>query len=377
MAKWSIKKHKALKGETYYSIAAQHKTAVSVLRALNTYKDKEIPTSAEVKWMSETEYRYYLKDKALSQKKTSTTKASSTAATTTSNTGKYFEGMEVKAGQDGVLVIKATVDWFEKTASGKLSKKGTLAKNTKYRVYSIDSSNSLYYIGSKKWVKFSGNVSYTKLPAYLPNYDADSYGDSKDAFKPTTPTLKYDFTMDIYGRPYYRRPMIKSKNSKGKWSTTELRVLGIGVSMSQQISPARTNGGFYYNIAGANPTSISVSGWVMDSEGLKEFDSFIQRYKQDWEAYASGSQIKIPKTKFYWKNREYTCFIQALAFNEESEHLLQVRYTMSLLVVSEKRLAQREVKDLKSLTNKKQTNPTKYYSNLANMFTNTVTGARP
>lgn len=378
MAKWTIKYHTTSRGDTYFSIATQRKTTVAVLRGLNSYPDKKIPTNVRIKYMSETEYRYYLKDKAADQKKTSTTKTSATTAKTDSNTGKVYMGLEIKAGQDGVLTIKAATSWYSKGSNGKLTKKGTLNKNAKYRVYSYDSKNEAYYIGSSKWVKKSSSVSYSKIPATLPTYDAGTYGTSKDAFKPTTPTIEYNFSMDIYGRPYYRRPLLKSTNSKGTWLTTELRVLGIGMNLSQQITPMRTNGGFFYNIAGANPSTISVSGWVMDSEGIKEFDAFIQRYKQDWEAYASGNQVKLPKTKFYWKNREYTCFIQSLSFNEDSNALLQVRYTMTLMVLSEKRLSKRDdIKNLSKVTNPNMTDATKYYSDLANMFTNTVTGARP
>lgn len=377
MAQWKIKYHKVSRGDTYYSIARERKTTISILRALNSYPDRDIPINAQVKWMTEVEYRYYLKDKAAAQKKSTSTKTGSTTPTTTANTGKVYMGIEIKAGQDGVLTVKSDVSYYSKNSTAKLTKKGTLAKNTKHRVYSIDTKNQLYYIGSERWVKFSSSVSYSKIPADIPNYDAGKYGDSKTQFTPTTPTLKYDFTMDIYGRPYYRRPMIKSVNSKGTWTTTELRVNGIGINMSQQINPTRTNGGFYYNIAGTNPTTISVTGWLLDTKGVNEFDAFIQRYKKDWESYASGNQIKIPKTKFYYKNREYTCFIQALSFNEEAANFLQVRYTMTLLVVGEKRLEQREVKALTALTNKDLTNPTKYYSDLANMFTNTVTGAKP
>ncbi|WP_442598852.1 PhoX family protein [Neobacillus sp. D3-1R] len=79
---------------------------------------------------------------------------------------KYWDGVEVKEGQIGKVMLKGKITLYKQTSKG-LEKVRTLNSGSGYRVYSMDTKSKIYHVGAKQVIKFDSKVTYSALPTNL------------------------------------------------------------------------------------------------------------------------------------------------------------------------------------------------------------------
>lgn len=355
------------------------KTTLSVLEGLNTkFKGKKIPKGTGIKYLSSSEYNKYRLQKAQESKKKADAAYKKAVEKIRNsfppNGNKFylmklkFHGLEIQQGQWGVVQLTDTVTWYSKNKSKKLVAGGTLKKGTKHRVMGLSKAYSAYILAGNKYVKYNAKLTYYSIPDKMHELnEKDTSGGPKLTWD--------DIKTERYRRPAYRRPMIRYKGKDGKYSNVvELRLNSFTENLSTALVPVRTNGGWYINVSGPDLSTISVSGYLLDTKAVAEFSSFMSVYHAHIKAKNAGSYVKVPTIKFNHKNREYVVVVRALTINETSEQIFYVMYSMEFLVLSEKALSGTNIKDLPSRTNKDLSTNPYYYTNVKAQFTNTVTG---
>lgn len=359
------------------------KTTLTVLNALNAkWKGKKIPIKTEIKYMSTTNYNKYRAQQASAAKKKADQKKKESASNSSklppngnkhAGQNKKFKGLLVIAGQWGVMTTIGSTTYYTKEKNGKLKKAGTLKKGEILRVMGKDNKLGTYILEKKRHVlkKDAATFNYAEVPL---NLTGTSTKTTQDKTNDNTSKTAVDM-QKIFEMPSYRRPMLRYKDKKGKYSKiVELRLNNVGQNLMTDINPMRTNAGWYLQISGEGLSTMTLSGFLVDSKGLKEFTAFMHVYHAFLKAKKSGDYVKIPTIKFNYKNREYTAIVRALSTMDSAEARLRVTYQMELLILSEKALGASAIKDLPSYTNPNLENTEDYYTNLKAMFRNTVTG---
>ncbi|HYK73864.1 MAG TPA: alkaline phosphatase PhoX [Pseudoneobacillus sp.] len=79
---------------------------------------------------------------------------------------KFWNGIEVKKGQIGKVMLKGKVILYKQTPNG-LEKVRTLNSGNGYRVYGIDQKNKSYHVGGKYLIRFDSKVTYSAVPTHL------------------------------------------------------------------------------------------------------------------------------------------------------------------------------------------------------------------
>ena len=359
------------------------KTTLTVLNALNAkWKGKKIPIKTEILYLSTTNYNKYRTQKAEAAKKAADQKKKDAEADTQktppngnkhAGKNKKFKGLTVIAGQWGVLTTIGTMTYYSKEKNGKLKKAGTLKKGEVLRVMGKDDKLNTYILEKSRHVlkKDAATFNYAEVPIDL-NGEGGSATPDKTPSKTTTDAADMQ---KIFEMPSYRRPMLRYKDKKGKYSKiVELRLNSVGQNLMTELNPMRTNAGWYLQVSGEGLSTMTLNGFLVDSKGLKEFTAFMHVYHAFLKAKKSGDYVKIPTIKFNYKNREYTAIVRALSTMDAAEARLRVTYQMELIILAEKVLGAGAIKELPSYTNPNLENTESYYTNLKALFRNTVTG---
>lgn len=360
--------------------ALKGKAVVSVLNSLNpSLKGKKLKRGTKVLHLMTKEYNTYLAQQAEAKRKAAQKKRAEQdakrlgeAAPPNGNLhhGKNlkFRGLTVIRGQWAVVTLGRDKVWYTKAKTGKLVKGGTLKKGTSHRVMGTDKKlKTLVLEKSRHILEGAGHYTYYEVPRLATDLTATSPAKGKVDWS----TL----SIDVHKRPAYRRPSLRYKDKNGKYTNVvELRLTSFNQSLSNEINPIRTNGGWYINVVGEDLSPIRVSGWLMNTKGVNEFESFMNVYHNFLKAKRSGQYTKIPVVKLNHKNREYTGIVRALSIQETAEATLRVEYSMDFLVLSEKSLTASQIKALPSRTNKELSTDPYYYADLKLLFMNTVTG---
>ena len=280
-----------------------------------------------------------------------------------------YMGLSIIKNQYGVMKLGKDVTWYTRSKDGRLVRSGTLKKGTTHRVMGRDKKLNAYILQSSRYVKnVAGDFTYNEIPVSMASLALNAPNGGKIDWA--------DISLDIYRRPNYRRTSLRYKDDKGAYSKViELRLNSFGQSLSNEVSPVRTNGGWFVNVIGEGLSTIQMTGWFMNSFATNEFEAFMVVYHKHLKAYRSGFYTKAPVVKITHKTREYTGIIRGLNWQESAESRLRIGYTLDFLVLQEKALTFEQLKDVPSLTNKSMTSDPYYFANLKNMFINTVTGA--
>lgn len=359
------------------------KTTLTVLNALNAkWKGKKIPIKTEILYLSTANYNKYRTQKAEAAKKAAEQKKKDAKANkqkTPPNGNKHagknkkFKGLTVIAGQWGVMTTIGTTTYYTKEKTGKLKKAGTLKKGEVLRVMGKDNKLNTYILEKSRHVlkKDAATFNYAEVPIDL-NGEGGTTAPDKTPEKTTTNAADMQ---KIFEMPSYRRPMLRYKDKKGKYSKiVELRLNNVGQNLMTEINPMRTNAGWYLQVSGEGLSTMTLNGFLVDSKGLKEFTAFMHVYHAFLKAKKAGDYVKIPTIKFNYKNREYTAIVRALSTMDSAEARLRVTYQMELIILAEKVLGAGAIKELPSYTNPNLENTETYYTNLKALFRNTVTG---
>lgn len=360
--------------------ALKGKVVISVLNGLNpTLKGIKFKKGTKVLHLTTKEYNAYLAQKAEARRKEAAKKQAEQYAKQFGETappngnlhaGKdlKFKGLVVIRGQWAVVVLTRDKAWYTKAKSGKLVKGGTLKKGTTHRVMGTDKkSKTLILEKNRHILQDLSHYSYHEVPKLAVDLNA-----------PTVRKGSIDWSLisvDIHQRPAYRRPSLRYKDKNGKYTNViELRLNSFSQSLSNEVVPIRTNGGWYLNVVGEDLSPIRISGWFMNTKGVNEFESFMAVYHTYLKARRSGQYTKIPVVKLNHKNREYTGIVRSLSLQETAEAMLRVEYSMEFLVLTEKSLTASQIKSLPSRTNKNLSSDPYYYADLKRLFMNTITG---
>lgn len=365
-------------GATLSSLAKEElkgKAVISVLNALNpSLKGKRLAVGTKVLHLTTREHNANRAEEAVG------VAAAAKARVTVSNPrtpngdlhadkGLSYKGVEVKAGQYGVMRLSQDVPWYTRSKDGKLVEAGELKRSTVHRVMGRDEKLDAYVLESGRYVKDgAGDFTYDEVPASMAALSLPATG---------TGSIDWaDISLDVYRRPTYRRTSLRYKDDKGAYTNViELRLNAFGQSLMNDLTPFRTNGGWFVNIVGEGLSSLQMTGWFVNSFATNEFEAFMVVYHKELKAYRSGFYTKAPIVKVTHKTREYTGIIRGFSWQESAESRLRVGYTLDFLVIQEKALTFEQLKTVPAYTNKDLRGDQYYYADLKDMFTNTVTGA--
>lgn len=371
-------------GETLTSLVngpLRGKVTIRVAGNLNpTLKNKVLKRGTKVYHMYTRDYNTYLAQQAAASRAAAERKQAAQYAKRIGETappngnlhaGKNlkWKGLTVIRGQWAVVVMTRLKVWYTRSKDGRLVNRGTLSKGSAHRVMGKD-ANTLILENGRRILINAEHYKYYEVPRLV-----------TDLTPTTPPTGRIDWstlTIDVYKRPAYRRPSLRYKDKNGKYTNVvELRLNSFSQTLSNDVAPVRTNGGWYINVVGEDLSPIRVSGWFMNTKGANEFERFMYVYHSYMKARRSGQYTKIPVVKLNHKNREYTGIVRSLSLQETSEATLRVEYSMEFLVLSEKSLTASQIKAVPSYTNPNLTDDPYYYADLKQMFRNTVNGRWP
>lgn len=365
-------------GTTLSSLAKNElkgKAVISVLNALNpTLVGKKLATGTKVLHLTTREHNANRAEAAVNVTRAAKAKVSVSNPRTPNgdlhaDKGLSYKGVEVVAGQYGVMRLEQDVPWYTRSRDGRLVESGELKRSTVHRVMGRDDKLDAYVLESGRYVKDdAGDLTYDEVPASMAALSL-----------PTTGTGSIDWadiSLDVYRRPNYRRTSLRYKDEKGAYTNViELRLNAVGQNLSNELTPFRTNGGWFVNIIGEGLSSLQMTGWFVNAFATNEFEAFMVAYHKELKAYRSGFYTKAPIVKVTHKTREYTGIIRGFSWQESAEMRLRVGYTLDFLVVQEKALTFEQLKAVPAYTNRDLRGDQYMYADLKDMFTNTVTGA--
>lgn len=364
-------------GTTLSSLAKAElkgKAVISVLNALNpTLVGKKLRSGTKVLHLTTREHNANRAETAAGVTKAAKVKVTVTNPSPPNgdlhaDKGLFYKGLEVVDGQYGVLRLAQDVPTYIRSKDGRLVETGELKKSTVHRVMGRDATLDAYVLESGRYVKDDpDDFTYDEVPRSMAALNLPETG---------TGSIDWaDISLDVYRRPNYRRTSLRYKDDKGAYTNViELRLNALGQNLTNELTPFRTNGGWFVNVIGEGLSTIQMTGWFVNAFATNEFEAFMVAYHKELKAYRSGFYTKAPIVKVTHKTREYTGIIRGFNWQESAESRLRVGYTLDFLVVQEKALTFEQLKAVPAYTNRDLRADQYYYADLKDMFTNTVTG---
>ena len=163
-------------------------------------------------------------------------------------------------------------------------------------------------------------------------------------------------------------------NAAGNTYRVELRVLGVSTNYTNNISPTATNGGWAINIGPTGLPTITVSGYLLETAGVNEFEDFMTKYHQYLKSSKVGDYYSMGLSTFYYKRTEYKGIVTSFGYTDREEESLHRKYSMQMLVLKEKTLSTAQAKELKPTVSRGKLSEKEFRSDIASMLANTITG---
>lgn len=181
-------------------------------------------------------------------------------------------------------------------------------------------------------------------------------------------------SIPLFEMPNYKRPVMNLKNAEGKSTTIELRVTGFSANYTNNVQPASTNGGWMVNIRAHGLPVLNISGFLLETKAHNEFDDFMKLYHSYLAAKKSGDFYSLGISTLFYKKTEYKGIVVSFAYTDTSDQALHRKYTMQMLVLKEKSLSATEIKEIKTVIDRKGLSEKAFRSDIGAMLANPITG---
>lgn len=173
--------------------------------------------------------------------------------------------------------------------------------------------------------------------------------------------------------PNYRRPILRVK-SNGVNLHMEMRVMSVNGSYSNAIQSQKSNGGWFFNLSGANLSVLNIAGYWLDTKTNREFDKFLNHYKKFMEPSKSGNHYTMAICELFYKERLYKGLIASFSYSDRQEESLHRKFQMQFMVLNEKGLSSSEVNGIPVIHGRDGQKESDWLSDIRNIIKNPIGG---
>jgi hypothetical protein len=402
-------------GENLYTVAYKFNSKVSILLKDNPSikNPHRVPDLTKVKVRTVSEYSQEQSDIAMKQSADSVLKSSDLYHRSDMIEETKYKNRLVRIGQIGTLETLEKIPLYRTVRNGTdvMRVRDMQMGEVRYVFGSSDINGEKWLVGPNEWVEASNEetVLFTPLPEklleitggvnqsasveeVLPRFSAYSvatgdapnnvtetkiaHGDieiplpiaSRSVKNTSVPT-----TLPAFENPNYRRPVLRVKNDKETISM-EMRVMSVSGSYSNTINATKSNGGWFFNLSGANLSVLNISGYWLDTKTNREFDQFLNHYKKFIEPQKSGQHYSMSICEFFYKERLYKGLIASFSYSDRQEESLHRKFQMQLMVLHEKGLNSSEINSIPYTHDRGGKTETEWLSDINNVIKNPIRG---